>query len=423
MYYQYWELEKPPFDNVPDPSMYVECHPSLENAMAETLFAIEEGNECMTVIVGEVGLGKTLSLRMIIDALNAERYKVALITNPDMSFAQILREIIGQLTGRQCEKRKKADLLENFNELLFKNMDGGKKVLLFIDEANAISSFNLENLRLLTNMQDDSRNLFTIVLAGQMELARRLEHPKRANLFQRIGTYCRLDKLQSEDMVRTYVETRLRLAGCKRKIFTDDAFSYLYACSENGVPRLINKICKLCLKAGETNGLDLIVGDVVRGVSERFQRLTRPAVPKRKPRTRPPLEPVAGDLDEPGSTQEGFSTNTEAQCVTLTTATEEPAAEVDQSVGERIFTERECPEEASIGSFKIKLDIPPHVLRQARSTSEEYCGKLAGVLAAQTLKNHPELTSLSSLDPVSIWSEIRDLILRRIELARSEVKS
>jgi len=61
MYCDYWNLVKPPFDNVPDASMYVDCHESMENVISETLFAIKEGNECLTVIVGEVGLGKTLS--------------------------------------------------------------------------------------------------------------------------------------------------------------------------------------------------------------------------------------------------------------------------------------------------------------------------------------------------------------------------
>ena len=71
MYYEYWGLHKAPFDNVPDPSMYVESHSAVENAVAETLFAIEEGNECIAVIVGDVGSGKTLSLRLILDSLAA----------------------------------------------------------------------------------------------------------------------------------------------------------------------------------------------------------------------------------------------------------------------------------------------------------------------------------------------------------------
>ncbi|MBE0556014.1 MAG: AAA family ATPase, partial [Proteobacteria bacterium] len=235
MYYEYWGLKKPPFDNVPDPSMYVDCHASMENAIAETLFAIEEGDECVAVIVGDVGLGKTMSIRMIIDSLDQRKYKIVLITNPGISFVQILQEIIGQLTGKQCEENRKVDLLEIFNRQLFLTFAEGRKILIFIDEANAITPINLENLRLLTNMQGDRRNLFTMVLAGQIEFARRLEHPKRANLFQRIGAYNRIDKLESAEKVRTYVETRLMLAGATKRIFTDDAFDMLWEQSDHGV--------------------------------------------------------------------------------------------------------------------------------------------------------------------------------------------
>ena len=256
MYYEYWGLKKPAFDNVPDPSMYVDCHASMENAIAETLFAIEEGDECIAVIVGDVGLGKTMSIRMIIDSLDQRKYKIALITNPGISFVQILQEIIGQLTGKQCEEKRKVNLLEMFNRLLFSTFAEGRKILIFIDEANAITPINLENLRLLTNMQGDKRNLFTMVLAGQIEFARRLEHPKRANLFQRVGTYSRIDKLESVEKVRKYVETRLMLAGATKRIFTDDAFDKLWEQSDHGVPRLVNKLSKLCLKAGETNNFE-----------------------------------------------------------------------------------------------------------------------------------------------------------------------
>jgi len=205
MYSEYWNLVKPPFDNVPDSSMYVDCHVSMEDVIAETIYAIKEGNECLTVIVGEVGLGKTLSLRVIIDSLEPEKYKVALITNPALSFIQLLREIIGQITGKQCLEKKKVDLLEIFNRLLFETADQGKKIVIVIDEANVIPPSVLDDIRMLTNMQDDYRNLFTLLLVGQMEFARVLEKPKHANLFQRVGTYGHLEKLPSKEAVQSYI--------------------------------------------------------------------------------------------------------------------------------------------------------------------------------------------------------------------------
>jgi type II secretory pathway predicted ATPase ExeA len=414
MYFDYWGLKKPPFDNVPDPSMYVASHASVENTIAETLFAIEEGNECIAVIVGDVGLGKTMSLRMVIDSLEPPKYKIAFITNPDIPFIQLLREIIGQLTGQQCEEKRKVDLLEVFNKLLFQTADEGKKVLIFIDEANAMSPANLESMRLLTNMQDDNRNLFTIVLAGQIELARRLEHPRRANLFQRIGTYCNIEKIESEELVRNYVETRLALTGATKKIFNDDAIGAIWIYSENGIPRLINKICKLCMKAGETNGLQEIDGEIVRQISERFQKLTGAAMPQRRPRLRFNEEAVLDEAENICEKQEAVRlVNDEQKVVMLHEKFVQPESSPPPEAVP--FEPKEEGEEVSIGKYGINVSIPPHIMEQAQSFTEEHRSKLAGVLAAQTMQKHPQLTVSADIDPVTIWSDIRECILIRLK--------
>jgi len=481
MYFDYWGLKKPPFDNVPDPTMYADSHTSMESAIAETLFAIEEGNECVAVIVGDVGLGKTLSLRIIIDSLEHDKYKIALLTNPDMSFIELLREIIGQLMGKQCEERRKIDLLEIFNKLLFETMDEGKKVLIFVDEANAMSPANLESLRLLTNMQDDQRNLFTIVLAGQLELARRLEHPKRANLFQRIGTFSRIDKIESEDLVKAYVQTRLRLSGATRNIFTDDAYGFLWEYSDHGVPRLINKICKLSLKAGETNQFEKISGEIIYQIGERFRNLTGPAVQKRKPRKRPgskvtveaveekqkevpidsselsvdvfldrrhsvepsqvevepeekPVEaedvisaevPVAEiqaeeiSVEEDAKAEEPIPGAAESAVSSEPIAVESPqlvtAEETPTVQEEPPAVQTELIEEIEMAGFKVTITIPYHLIEQAQSSTQEHRMKVAGALAAQILKKHSELTSSPSIDPISIWSDIREFVVTRLK--------
>ncbi len=413
MYFDYWGLKKPPFDNVPDPSMYVSSHSSVENTIAETLFAIEEGNECIAVIVGDVGLGKTMSLRMVIDSLDPSKFKIAFITNPDIPFIQLLREIIGQLTGQQCEEKRKVDLLEIFNKLLFQTADENKKVLIFIDEANAMSPANLESLRLLTNMQDDSRNLFTIVLAGQIELARRLEHPRRANLFQRIGTYCNIERIESEELVKNYVETRLALAGATRKIFTDDAINAIWVYSENGVPRLINKICKLSMKAGETNSLQVIDGDIVKQISERFQKLTGPAMPQRKPRVRLAEEATIDEPEETIERKESVEPLSEEQ--KLVALNEKFVQPEPPPPAATVSSEPEVEnEEVNIGKYGINVSIPPHIMEQAQSFTEEHRSKLAGVLAAQTMQKYPQLTVSVDMDPVTIWSDIRECILLKL---------
>ncbi|MDA8126976.1 MAG: AAA family ATPase [Deltaproteobacteria bacterium] len=463
MYYEYWGLHKPAFDNVPDPTMYVDCHASMENAIAETLFAIEEGNECIAVIVGDVGLGKTMSIRMIIDTLDQEKYKMALITNPGVTFAQILQEIIGQLTGKQCQEKRKVQLLEIFNRLLFSTLAEGKKVLIFVDEANAISPANLENLRLMTNMQGDGRNLFTIVLAGQIEFAKRLEQPSRANLFQRIGTYCRIDRLESVEKVQQYVETRLRLAGGTKKIFIDDAFVKLYEQSDRGVPRLVNKLSKLCLKAGETNGFEAITGEMVEQIGSCFHKLSGPASPKRRSRKPLPQENLAEGKDaldhlevietlvaqereldrrEPVRQEPAYEEDIEEMQAEQQEEAEEAVVDPPISLQVQESAEEElsapaavesvslAPEEAPpaepeatqldseaemcIGQVKIKIQIPEQLLKQSLSASHEHCYKLAGGLAAETLKKYPDLMSSLSSDPVPVWMEIRDFVMTRL---------
>jgi type II secretory pathway predicted ATPase ExeA len=493
MYCEYWNLNKPPFDNVPDPSMYVDSHVSMENVISETIFAIKEANECFAVIIGDVGLGKTLSLRIIIDSLEPNKYKIALITNPSISFTQLLREIIGQINGKQCEENTKVDLLEIFNQLLFKVIDQDMKIVIFIDEANAISPANLENLRLLTNMQDDKRNLFTLVLAGQMELARRLEHPKRANLFQRIGTYGRIDKLPSEESVKTYIETRLKIAGAQRKLFTEDCMPVIWESSDHGIPRLINKICKLCLKAGETNELRIITPEVATQIAERFQKLSQVALQKRKPRSRPDLEltedemSMLEEMEDAEDIPEAITVkNIETEssiieeeiqkiseivtpqeiAISITTpprdpedqakvvsqpetapkislrkidissiplkipvepkteqessmATEEVQVQIDRlnTLTKKFKDEEEISEEVQIGSHKIKLTIPRHIMKKAAASDREGANKLAGSLAAQIMKNNLELTSSPLTDPVAVWNEIKDVILSKIKIS------
>ncbi|MBS1238435.1 MAG: ATPase [Deltaproteobacteria bacterium] len=488
MYYDYWSLNKSPFDNVPDPTMYAECHASMENAIAETLFAIEEGNECVAVIVGDVGLGKTLSIRIIIDSLDHNKYKIALVTNPDISFIELVREIIGQLTGKQCEERRRIILLEIFNKILFETIDEGKKVLIFVDEANAMSPANLESLRLLTNMQDDQRNLFTIVLVGQLELAQRLEHPKRANLLQRIGTFCRIDKIESVELVRMYVETRLKHAGGSRKIFADDAYDFIWEYSDRGYPRLINKICKLSLKAGETNQFTQISGEVVRQIGERFRHLAGPAVQKRKPRNKPEIkaleeeeQKVQVSIDPSTLSVEAFMDRRRPEEIyereeiepveekkeqeKITPVVEAPKPPAEAAVAEQMAKPEETPkptpeppeekitpvaeapkppaeaavieqmakpeetpkpapelpegkkeiiEEMEIDGFKIAITIPYHIVEQEQSSTHEHRIKVAGALAAQILKKYPELTSTPSIDPISIWSDIREFVANKL---------
>lgn len=472
MYYEYWGLNRQPFDNVPDPTMYFREHESVEQAVGEVLFAIEEGDDCLAVIVGEVGLGKTTSLRVILDSLDPAKYRIAFVTNPDVTFTMLLRDIIGQLKGQVYPVTRKDDLLEEFNRLLFASADEGKRIVIFIDEGNAFKSANLESLRLLTNMQMDNRNLFTIVLAGQPKLARMLEAPKHANLFQRVGVYCRLEKMPSWEVVRDYIDHRLERAGAAKRVFTDEAVKAMFEYSENGVPRLVNKIAKLALKAGETNGLKEIGPDMVAGIGERFKRFmakpgrkddgaeeapaaaaARPeelvmpiepdeaseaapaapavqAAPVEAPVETPsqdqavpeplverfaPLEmpvdetPDAVDqrlsLAAPSASEEAYAGIRHQEPVTSPVAETKSVADGDSGGGADAGQPLVSPTQVCLDEV-----LRPEILQRARAADKTERIKMAGQLAAEEIKKHPEVISGAG-DPVVMWKELRNEIL------------
>jgi len=394
MYLSHWKLNKHPFNNVPDPDMYFQAHHHVDEAVSEVLFAIEEADECLAVVVGPVGVGKSMCLRVVLDALDPAKYRCAFVTNPDMTFSQLLREIIGQLQDRECTEVHKEKLLEMFNRNLFETNNTGRRVVIFIDEGNVIKPVNLESLRLLTNMQDDHQNLLTIVLAGQPELGRRLEDPRRANLFQRIGVYCQIQGITTRELMKDYIEHRLERAGWSgESMFTEQAYDELWSLSENGVPRIINKMCKLALKAGETNKLSRIDADIIRAVGESFQRVWRKVKTNRKPAPIP---------------EENKEEEHEAEAVVLSAnlpvhaPDAEPKAPVKEETEYRFIPPIQAP------GAVAAADKMPEIIKLHGEDNE----KLAERLATERLNQLTDIT-----DPFEEWNKAREEILKEITLA------
>lgn len=297
MYLDYWRLQKHPFGNVPDPAMYFDKHKSVKSAVSELLFAIQEGDDCLAVVVGGAGVGKTTCLRTVLDSLDKTKYRIAFLTNPNVTFPQLLRTVVGQLQNQECCPCRMDKLLEKFNAILFEASETGKKVVIFIDESNALRPYNLEGLRLLTSMEGVYRSSLVIVLAGQPELAKRLDDARRANLFQRIGVYCKVEGISNRATMKEYIEHRLERAGLSGDSpFTEDAYDALWEVTEHGLPRLINKMCKLSLKTAEINGLTTIGAGVVRAMASRFESIVRRL---RKTPARPSAPPVEAIANQP----------------------------------------------------------------------------------------------------------------------------
>ncbi len=422
MYLEYWNLDRNPFDNVPDPNMYFPEHSTVEGTVAELLFAIEEANECLAVVVGEVGLGKTMSLRMVLNELDHSLYKVAYVTNPDVTFNQLLRDIVGQLRGVKSEIRNREDLLEEFNSILFQASDQDAKVLVFIDESNSLRPESLEGLRLLTNMQEDDKNLFTLVLAGQPKLTKMLRDPRRVNIYQRIGVFCSLEAMDSVEVVESYISHRLAVAGGSLPVFDRSGFEAVFERS-SGIPRLVNRLCKLSMKAAETNNLRLVTGELVHDIADRFSPLEHRSIPavrragKIEIQSTPtqadvrafPREAVAAGqiekerLPEPGEFMGNPATLQELPVDKAPDQQLSPGKPGSASAPQPVKKKIHLMGVSQKSIFQLKdMSNPRDKLR------------FAGLLAAKELKINPERFEGIDSDPVRIWDDLRRAIIEAV---------
>jgi hypothetical protein len=291
--------------------------------------------------------------------------------------------------------------------------------LIFIDEAHAMKPSALERLRLLTNKEGDDAHLFTIILTGQIELARRLEHPRCANLFQRIGVYCHLAKIESQDLMRDYIEHRLARAGTSRRIFTDDAYNAIWKYSENGVPRLINKIAKRALKVGQTQTLETIDADIVRQIVSHFAGVSNAIAPEHSECGRD-ASANGRELFNTPTMHEGPSLSSPRRPAASLSPVDEPANRPENANG---IDDGAAPvvaaadQQAKQFPMAGMIKFPAHVHLKAKELPADERLKLAGQLAADMLKRHPHLIQQlgSTNDPVPAWTILRNVVMRQLD--------
>ena len=249
MYEAYWGLKEKPFQNTPDPR-FLYHSPQHEEALSRLIYAVQE-RVGAALLTGVFGCGKTLLGRALMRELNQEKYKVAFLTNPQMSYVELLLLMTHEL-GAGGLPTKKTEVLTNvvylaLKDILNKNYKEGKETVIVVDEAHIIQDPEVfEGLRLLLNFQLDDRFLLTLLLMGQPELRTKVDESRQ--LEQRIGIKCNLDNLGKEDTGK-YIVHRFQIAGGKNSPFTDEALKMIYDYS-GGIPRRINRLCDLCLLGG-----------------------------------------------------------------------------------------------------------------------------------------------------------------------------
>lgn len=276
MYLAHFGLRELPFSLTPDTSFFFACS-SYQEALNTLLVAARNG-EGFIKIVGEVGNGKTLLCRKFLATLNDSpvtsttaigtqdetaavrskgRFATAYIPNPYLEPRSLLLALADEFRIT-CEKDiDQHQLLRELTMALLNYAREGKRVLVCLDEAQAMPLESLEVLRLLTNLETEKRKLMQVVLFGQPELDERLKHNSVRQLRQRISFHYELKGLQRDELDR-YLRYRLRVAGYEGEtLFSNAAVARLHRVTR-GTPRLVNIIANKALMLAYGEGGQLV---------------------------------------------------------------------------------------------------------------------------------------------------------------------
>ncbi len=250
MYRKFFGLEEPPFNLTPDPR-FLYFSKRHREALAAFVYGVKEAKG-FTAITGEIGSGKTTLCRSFLQELDPETTRVALILNSYLSDLELLQTINEEL-GIESESRSKKDLIRELNTFLLDQNEQGKTTILIIDEAQNLSMEVLEQIRMLSNLETDTRKLIQILLIAQPELNEILARPDLEQLNQRIMVRCHLLPL-GRDEIYHYIRHRLHVAGAKLNIsITPTALNRIYRYS-GGIPRKINLMADRMLLAAFVAG-------------------------------------------------------------------------------------------------------------------------------------------------------------------------
>lgn len=299
MYEKFFSLNEAAFNLTPDPS-FLFLNRRCKEALDLILYAIER-REGFSLIVGDVGTGKTTLCWALLDRLAKKNIRTALIQNPMLSETDILKSILQDLGVRPEENAENSDapsesldvfntdwmqgmtkkqLLDKLNLFLALRAQEDVFTVLIVDEAQNIPTTLLEQLRLLSNLETAKKKLLQIIFVGQLELDQKLKSYALRQLNQRVSVRFETKTLSRTD-TELYIRHRLAVAGASSRLrFSAGAFRAVWKYSR-GYPRLINLICDRALLAAYQARTLLITRNLVR----------RAAMNLKGEERRPPLAP------------------------------------------------------------------------------------------------------------------------------------
>ncbi len=269
MYCQFYGLREKPFNVTADPSFFFFSKGHKE-AFSHLIYGINE-RKGVIVITGEIGTGKTSICRVLLNQIS-ENIKTSFIINPHFSELQLLKAIIEDF-GIDTASKTRLSFIFDLNRFLLKAAEQGENAVLIIDEAQNLRPGELEQVRLLSNLETEKAKLLQIVLVGQPELSQRLELYNLRQLRQRVMVRYHILPLERLE-IGEYINHRLDVSGSDGRIkFSDSAFDEIYNFSK-GTPRLINFICDRALLAGFVMGKTDIDLDIINHCIDELKETT-----------------------------------------------------------------------------------------------------------------------------------------------------
>lgn len=313
-YLEFYGLTEEPFSQAPNLKFYFNSA-QHSRSVVRLMYAVDT-MKGLAMLIGDIGTGKTILARRMLDSLPEEEYESALlvIIHSHITADWLLTRIARQL-GVEDPAPEKLKLLNQLYNRLVELHDNGKKAVVLIDEAQMLQSKEImEEFRGLLNLEMDGK-LITFVFFGLPELEDylHLDEP----LAQRVALKCRLESFNRESS-EGYIYHRLRLAGAKNKLFSPKAIDFIHHYSM-GVPRLINTICDNCLFEGflmkqktidEVLAKNIVTDLGLLSKQQRQKAAVRPVARERVERE--PARPVS-EIKPAASSQEVQEDSTETE--------------------------------------------------------------------------------------------------------------
>ncbi|WP_261885231.1 ExeA family protein [Vibrio pomeroyi] len=279
MYKEYFGFVEMPFSIVPN-SRYLFLSHRHQEAMQNLQAGLGEGGG-FAMLTGEVGTGKTTVAKAMLSSLDNQT-QAGLILNPTFSNTDLLEAICDEFEVDYPEQASLKQLSQAIHHFLLDSHADGIQTLLVIDEAQHLAADVLEQLRLLTNLETDSRKLLKVLLVGQPELQQHLQTTQLRQLAQRITGRYHLLPLNTEETGK-YIAFRLETAGGEQMLFSNRSIK-LIAQYTHGIPRLINLVCDKALQLAFHDGEQLPSNETVSRACQQVMAFQADVYHVEKPR-------------------------------------------------------------------------------------------------------------------------------------------